>query len=598
MGKKVAMFFLPGRNKLITKFLFTYIPLVFIPLLLIGLLMITATDNFMTNSIEEKHIEIGKIAASEIYLYVENAHNRIKDLSFSPAIIELKSFQISTVTNKLIEREKIFRKILILNKDGYVISTTSFYDDTTNYSNETFFKNSIEGKDYISPLIIEEEALPFIIISVPVVYLNNIIAVLMAEVDLKSIWDLVDNISFKDEGRIMLISNEGKIIAHPRREKVYARENLSHLKIVRDLLNGNTGIGRFKNKDGIEMISSYRKIEELNWGLITYQPVEKAFSLTRKMKFQFTLILALSTIIAIIISILITQNLLKPIRKLVSGVKAFSSGNLDYKIQTSETNEIGLLATEFNKMTSSIKDYQNKLKEAERLATLSKFASVVAHEIRNPLNAMMINLEIIKRDLTKKHYSEKLRKYVEIIYSEILRMDKLINNYLSLSRPSPLSLSKGEIQNVLDEVIISNQAKALNQGVRIERKYFINPKINMDKSQLKQVFLNILINALQSMPGGGILNIYILDKDTFKNKFDEKFKPKNGETLIVFSDTGKGISPDKIPEVFDFFYSTKKKGTGLGLPIARQIIQAHKGRIDLKSNLKEGTSIFIYLPKS
>lgn len=591
------MFSLPGKNRLITRFLLTYIPLAFIPLLLIGLLLITATEKNMKRSIYNTHEEIAKRAANEISLYVKNAQNIIKTLSFIPSIEELNKFETANILNKYIEREKTFREIAVINTDGTLFSSTSLTPDIKNKKDEEFFKKSINGNDYISPIILDE-TLPIIRISVPIIYLNNIKGVLLAEVNVKSIWDLVEGITFLQEGRIMLVSNNGTIIAHSNTNRVYSSENLSDLQLVKELLRGRNGTGRFRDKDNTEMISSYFYIDDLQWGLITYQPVEIAFALSHQMRMQFTLILVLSTIVAILISIAVTRNLLKPIKKLVAGAKQFSSGNLDYKIEIEEANEIGLLAGEFNKMTSSLKEYQKRLKQAERLATLSKFASVVAHEIRNPLNAMMINLEIIKRDLSKNTYVNKIQGYIDIIYNEILRMDELVKNYLSLAKPSPPNLEHEHLQLLINEVILSTSARALQQGIRIERKFRIDPKAKIDKNQIKQVFLNIILNAIQAMPGGGKLIIHIIDDKTYNNKFDNKYKPSENEILIVFSDMGRGIPKDDLSEVFDYFYSSKKKGTGLGLSIALQIIKEHNGKILLNSEINKGTNVFIYLPKS
>ena len=590
------MFVLPGKNRLITKFLLTYIPLAFIPLLLIGLLLITAAEENMKRSIFNTHEEIAKRAANEISLYVKNAQNIIKTLSFIPSIEELNRFETVNILNKYIEREKTFREISVINSDGTLFSSTSLTPDIKNYKNEEFFKKSIEGNDYISPIILDE-TLPIIIISVPIIYLNNIQGILMAEVNVKSIWDLVEGITFLQEGRIMVLSNNGTIIAHSNTNRVYSNENLSGLYLVKELLTGRNGTGRFIDNDNTEMISSYFYINDLEWGLITYQPVDVAFALSRQMRMQFTLILILSTAVAILISIAVTRNLLKPIKELVTGAKEFSSGNLDYKIEIEEANEIGLLAADFNKMTSSLKEYQKRLKQAERLATLSKFASVVAHEIRNPLNAMMINLEIIKRDLSKNIFADKIQGYIDIIYNEILRMDELVKNYLSLAKPSPPNLEQENLEPLINEVILSTSARALQQGIRIERKFNINPELNIDKNQIKQVFLNIILNAIQAMPGGGKLIIHVVDINTYNDKFDNKFKPSENEILIVFSDTGRGIPKNDLTEVFDYFYSSKKKGTGLGLSIALQILKEHSGRILLSSEINKGTNVFIYLPK-
>jgi len=224
---------------------------------------------------------------------------------------------------------------------------------------------------------------------------------------------------------------------------------------------------------------------------------------------------------------------------------------------------------------------------------MSKFAALISHEIRNPLNSMNINMQILKREIENPQGNlEKKTKYFEIIASEIRRVDNLINNFLMISRPPRFDFLPNDINEILEEVLLIYTAKAEQQGVQIERRYAKKQILaNVDRDQLKQVFHNIIINALQAMPGGGRLTIR-----TRERQITNQDKQKVSGVRIHFIDTGVGIPQEKMQDIFEFYYTSKKTGTGLGLAIARQIIEGHLGTIGVDSVQGNGTTIVVDIP--
>jgi len=168
-------------------------------------------------------------------------------------------------------------------------------------------------------------------------------------------------------------------------------------------------------------------------------------------------------------------------------------------------------------------------------------------------------------------------------------MDNLINNFLTISRPPRFDPVPNNIHNILDEVILTHTGVADQQKVEIQKSYCSEDIMaNVDGDQMKQVFHNIIINAMQAMPEGGTLSIITHCSVLRKSKISG-FK-------IEFSDTGAGISKDKLKDIFDFYYTSKKTGTGLGLAIARQIIDGHKGKIVARNRDGKGTKLLIEIP--
>jgi signal transduction histidine kinase len=171
-------------------------------------------------------------------------------------------------------------------------------------------------------------------------------------------------------------------------------------------------------------------------------------------------------------------------------------------------------------------------------------------------------------------------------------MDNLVNNFLMISRPPRFDFLLNDIHEILEEVVLMHSGNADQQNVHINRRYS-GKKIlaNVDRDQLKQVFHNIIINALQAMPKGGVLTI-----KTNLRKMTNRLRQHSTAINIEFIDTGEGIAKDKIKDIFELYYTSKKTGTGLGLAIARQIVEGHLGSIYVKSKIGEGTRLIINIP--
>jgi signal transduction histidine kinase len=341
------------------------------------------------------------------------------------------------------------------------------------------------------------------------------------------------------------------------------------------------------------MLGTFEFLKDFNWIVIIQQSEDEAYELVTRMRYQVYTFVGFIIIIAIILAYLLERRITSPIKTLIDGVKKYADGDLDFRINVKRYAEITVLSNEFNSMAETLLLNQRKLRKAERLAAMSKFASLISHEIRNPLNSMNINMQILKREIEKTDGNIlNKQKYSDIIISEIQRMDNLINNFLTISRPPRFELVQHNIHSILDEVIFSHTAVAEQQNIVIIKKY-CNEKImtNVDADQMKQVFHNIIINAFQAMPDGGKLEIITTCIEITKSNLI-----KIPAFRIEFIDTGFGIAADKLDEVFDFYYTSKKTGTGLGLAIARQIIDGHSGIISVESNIDQGTKLKIEIP--
>jgi signal transduction histidine kinase len=238
-----------------------------------------------------------------------------------------------------------------------------------------------------------------------------------------------------------------------------------------------------------------------------------------------------------------------------------------------------------NRHLKKVKEMEDRIQLAERLSSLGHLAAGVAHEIRNPLNAIGLGLQRLKREFLPQEESkrEEYLAFAELIAKEIRRVNEIIEQFLTLSRPFQLNMKYSSLQDLLKNLITLLQEEASSQGIQIQAQTnSAFPLVNMDHEKLTQAFLNIMKNGIQAMGRGGILRV---ETQSLKDRVD-----------VSVSDSGSGIPPEQMDKIFNYYYTTKERGVGLGLPIAHRIIEAHGGQLKVESQVGVGTRVTVTLP--
>ncbi|MBO0960391.1 PAS domain S-box protein [Neobacillus sp. MM2021_6] len=280
------------------------------------------------------------------------------------------------------------------------------------------------------------------------------------------------------------------------------------------------------------------------------------------------------------------QEILKHIDQLLNeGQKASTitfeteDGNKIYFDYTSQLDIVdGVNLTVFKDVTDKVV-MQEQLRKSDTLNVIGELAAGIAHEIRNPMTALKGFIQLLESSITKEH-----SLYYQVITTELQRIDSIINEFLILAKPQAVRFQEKDINKIMKETVDLLSAQAVLYNVQFVTNYDESlPLVFCEPNQLKKVFINLIKNAIEVMPNGGSITI------TTK-------KMRNQQIQIIIKDEGCGISKEKIKKLGEPFYTTKDRGTGLGLMVSYRIIDEHKGTIFVKSEEGKGTIFNIKLP--
>jgi len=279
----------------------------------------------------------------------------------------------------------------------------------------------------------------------------------------------------------------------------------------------------------------------------------------------------------------------QPMVELQEKIGRVSKGDLNVAVSFSRRNdEIGELGRKFNHMMQQLREsreeierlHRTQMSRAEHLATLGEMATGLAHEIRNPLAGIAGVIEIIGRDLPS---TSPARAVVKDVRLEIAQINHILTDLLETARPHPPQVRRSNLNTTVEHAVMLARQQVLSKPITIELQQAPDlSEVEHDSDQIHQVLLNLLLNAVQAMDAPGSVRVEI--------------SQQGGCACVVVADTGRGIAPQHLANIFRPFYTTKGNGTGLGLSLARRIVEEHHGRIEVNSTVGKGSKFTVLLP--
>lgn len=375
---------------------------------------------------------------------------------------------------------------------------------------------------------------------------------------------------FDLEGRCLLDTSPGIRIGQHIPELEADR-----MEMERVLKGEPTAATMFAGPDGQLYMSGYAPLTDAQGEIKAVVRVDASvvfFEQLRAVRRNIAYLGLMAGLVVIVISMWFANQIERPISSLVQGAHRIGEGDLDKPIEPTTPDEIGFLARSMEEMRAKI------VARDEHLLMLQRG---IAHEIRNPLGGIELFADLLQEELTEEQ--KEARDYLKKIRKEIKSLDSVVNDFMDFTRNIVVERRQLNLTEFLDEVIPLMSGRVLEHNIKLEREdghaldnYSIDPDL------LRRVLLNLLTNAAQACESGGHVTVSTRDGD--------------GELVIAIKDDGMGIPPENLKKIFKPFFTTKERGTGLGLAYSEKVIEALGGRMEIRSVVGEGTEVRIHLP--
>lgn len=401
--------------------------------------------------------------------------------------------------------------------------------------------------------------------------------------------DVLFAIIFNRNARTLAANEEARELFPPELFEMGAEMGkLERGKVLKGELTFDTNDGR--TMDVLEVVAPVFIEEEL-WGAVKLGlSLSNVNAEIRKMRIGLISLGFLGLTFGALGSVFLANRISRPLESLVEGTVRVARGDLSHRIDVSSGDEIGELASNFNRMTAEILDDRRKLEEAsrklmeaEKLASIGRLATALAHEIRNPLTAVKLNIQKIAH-----HPALGSTELEQLGIAEIgiQQVEKLVKDILSYARAPKLAKSSFQIETLLEEALRFVEEPIEEKKIRVVASFADLSTIVVDGDQLRQAFLNILLNATEAVANGGTIAVETKLLST----------PEGDVAEISIADDGVGIGETDRGSIFDAFFTTKSLGTGLGLTNARKVVELHRGAIEVESEVGRGTKVTVLLP--
>jgi signal transduction histidine kinase len=328
------------------------------------------------------------------------------------------------------------------------------------------------------------------------------------------------------------------------------------------------------------------------WGSVKIGvSIEGQYTMVRRIRNALLPIGAGGFLLGIAGAMLLARRITRPLHRLVEGTVRISKGDFSQAIAIASRDEVGDLARSFNEMTGQLLHARDRMEEAnrklvqhEKLASIGRMAATIAHEIRNPLTSVKLNVQKVAEE---ESFAETVKAHLGLSLEGIDQIERFIKELLNFTRVQELSLERWPIEQIVEESLKLLRETLARKKVAVETSYAEGlPEIHVDGDKMRQVFLNVLRNAHEALEAGGKISIVC-------EPVEEGGKKK---ALIRISDNGPGIPEKDRENIFEPFFSTKPSGFGLGLANARKIVEQHNGTIRVGKKRGRGSVFVILIP--
>lgn len=546
------------------------------PLVLYGAVSVYQLRSGTEQSVTTGNRRVARQAAAQINQYIENNVRVLRAISAELRAAGLATWQQSRILKDVVADFPEFRELTIFEADGTSVATSRPGQPTVAAP-----EAGTAGDEpvIIAPLRQDQDLMPTTTIAVRLDPKDDTSGWIVGELRLEALWRMVDSIHVGNSGRAALFSRSGRLIAHgnPDKKRLIASEvGGSRIEQAAASLRKTPDAAQTYEDDlsGEQQLAVIAPIASLGWGVLVEQPTSEAYEVAGRLGTQLLYVIGAALLVTIGVGWFWSRSFLTRIFALRRATLAIGQGRLSERVSLTGQDELKQLGDAFNSMADSIVQLQEDVRKQERQAMFGRIAAGLVHDLSHPIQNIGNSCKLIQKMYDDLEYRDTFKRTVD---REMVVIKRVLEDLRNVARPIPLERFPIEVDRSVAEVVESMQQLAGTAGLTLRAELGAPEMfIEGDLFALGRVYRNLIVNAIQATAPGGLVAV--------------ETEVLGDRVQIRVRDTGCGIPPDRLTHVFDDYMTTKRRGLGLGLAIARKIVEQLGGRISVTSDVGTGTT--------
>jgi signal transduction histidine kinase len=553
------------------------------PLLAYGFVSLLSLRSGTRDSITTGNQNVATRAAAEIYRYISTNAALLKALGADLQETGLQQWQQDRVLKNYVLQFREFKEITLFDETGQSLASSRIGPARVPIPKDSAL--AIDGVT-MTPIQVDDDLLPTTVFGIHLKRLNQPAGWLAGEFSLEEMWRMVDRIRIGEHGFAMVVAPNGELVAHGDPDKkalVALSRNMSGHPLVSALLPSTTVTplaSEYDDEDGVRKLGVAVRIAPLDWAVVVEQPTSEAYAAANRLGRQLVVAISLALLVMISMGYVFGRSFISPILTLQRATQTVASGQLDARVHIRTGDEFTELGNAFNTMANRLVELTENIKRQERHAMFGRVAAGLTHDLMHPIQNIGNNVRWLMRDDVD---AESRASSRAIILRELETIKRFMEDLRNVVKPKPIERFALDINTAVSEIVDPMRAEGDRVNVALEATYTPEPLvIEGDRFALGRVFRNLITNAIQATGPGGRVMVRTGRVDNLVE--------------ISVTDTGSGIAPERLSQIFEDFVTTKRRGLGLGLAISKRIVEQLDGTITVESELGRGTAFTLRFP--
>jgi signal transduction histidine kinase len=560
-----------------------------LPLVIYGLVSVQSLRTGTEQSVSGGNQAVAQQVAYRIHLYFNNNVRVLSSIATQIRGTQLEQWQRERILRNHVLDFHEFREISVFDGGGHILATSRISESTLSIPSAATASGSGKSAFYVEVPHIDADGLPTTTIAVSLAGGGQDPGWIVAEMSLEELWRTVDSIKIGTQGFALLMDEQAKLLAHgnPNDKGLIATgatASPEEQKLAADLRQNPTSTEpkQLFNSRGERLLVVAATVQDPPWTVLVEQPTDEAFALTHSLERQLLVTIGLALLGTMILGWLWGRSFIQRIFALTKVTRAIAEGRMDERVALSGQDEIRQLGDAFNSMADRLVELQDEIRKQERQAMFGRIAAGLVHDLSHPIQNIGNSCKLIQKMFEDAEYRETFKKTVD---RELVIIKRVLDDLRNIARPIPLERFPVDVNRTVSDAAEAMEQHAETAGLTLRTELTPEPVfIEGDVFALGRVYRNLILNAIQATAPGGLIAV--------------ASEARGDRVQVRIYDTGCGIPPERLGQIFEDFVTTKRRGLGLGLAISKKIVEQLGGTITVASEVGKGTTFVLEFPRT